>query len=136
MENNINWKLERIADGKVRITVDSLSKLPSIEEYKDYIKNLLKIGAKTENIDKLKDESYSPDIGESLLLYQELKNLNKSSEYQEVVFSTPDGDITVNKENFNQVFESLANNEKIEPKKSNKNAEAIEHAVQELFERG
>lgn len=131
MDNNIKWKLEKIEEGKARITVDSLSKLPTIEDYKDYIRDLLKID---ENISKLQDESYSPDIGENLLLYQELKRIDKSK-YQEVVFSTPDGDIIVNSRNFNQVFESLTNNKKTESKNSEENAEPIGHAVNELFER-
>ena len=144
MNNKINWGLERLGEGRVRIVVDSFSKLPSIEDYKSYIKSLLKIG-ESEDIEKLRDESGSPDIGDSLLLYQELVDLKKTTEYKEVVFAGPEGDIVVNTENFEQVFNDLKIENKSENNNTNStnnsnndrsNAEAIESAVEELFERG
>ena len=140
--DNIKWKLERISKGRIKISVDSLSKLPSIEDYKEYIKSLLKIDVK-EDISKLQDEGYSPDIGESLLLYQELKKLNESSRYPEVIFSTPDGDIVVNAENFEQVFESLKNNRRINKGRRENGTredkgiggEAVRYAIDEMFNR-
>lgn len=127
--NNIKWNLQPVGEGTVRIVVESISKLPTLEDYKKYIERLLKEG-KSNNDRKLLDESNSAFIGDNMLLSQELLKMD----YKEVIFSGPDGDEVVNLENFNEVFDSLKF--KQANKKTEKNLESIEHAVGELFERG
>lgn len=136
--NNIKWNLQPVGEGTVRIVVESLSKLPTLEDYKKYIERLLKEG-KSNNNRKLLDESNSAFIGDNMLLSQELSKMD----YKEIIFSTPSGDKVVNAENFEKVFDSLKKeqgNKKIEIKQKGKtgieNLESIEHAVEELFERG
>lgn len=136
--NSIKWNLQPEGEGKVRIVVESLSKLPTLEDYRKYIEKLLREG-KSNNDRKLLDENNSAFIGDNILLSQELSKMD----YKEVVFSTSEGDKVVNAENFEEVFDSLKKeqgNKKIEIKQKGKteikNLESIEHAVGELFERG
>lgn len=134
MENNIKLNLRELGNRRVKIEVDQLSKLPSIEDYKGYIANLLGI-YNTDN-HKLKDEFNNADLGDGFLLYNELKKMD-SSKYKEVIFSGVNGDIIVNAENFDEVFDSLKSDNKVkEEKEVNENAESIRHAIQEMFERG
>ncbi|MBQ2916875.1 MAG: hypothetical protein IJE59_01655 [Clostridia bacterium] len=127
--NNIKWNLQPEGEGKVRIVVESLSKLPTLEDYRKYIERLLKEG-KSNNDRKLLDENNSAFIGDNMLLSQELLKMD----YKEVVFSTSDGDKVVNLENLDEIFDSLK--AKQVNKKTEENLESIEHAVGELFERG
>ena len=134
MENNIKLNLRELGNRRVKIEVDQFSKLPSIEDYKRYIANLLGI-YNTDN-EKLKDEFNNADLGDGFLLYNELKKMD-SSKYREVVFSGVNGDVIVNAENFEEVFNSLKNDKKVKAENElNKNAESIQHAIQEMFERG
>jgi len=135
MENNIKWKIVEIGPKKVRIELEQFSKVPSIEEYQNYIKNLL--GLNKQKNRNLMDDGYSVDLADNLLLYKELKQLDNAT-YQEVVFSSPNGDITVDAENFEQVFKKLEEKRKEDEtkNKNHKNIEAIEHSIGELFERG
>ena len=126
--NNIKWNLQPEGEGKVRIVVESLSKLPTLEDYRNYIERLLKTGQSNNN--NLLDENNSPFIGDNILLHQELSK----KAYKEVVFSTSDGDKVVNLENLDEIFDSLK--VKQVNKKTEENLESIEHAVGELFERG
>jgi len=130
MNSDIKWKLTKVGPKKVRIELDQFSRLPSTEEYKSYIIKLLGLD-KLENYRKLIDDGYSVDLADSLLLYKELKEID-SSEYEEVIFSSSNGDITVNAENFEQVFETLKNDKGT--KNTTNNTEAIKHAIEELFE--
>lgn len=127
--SNIKWNLQPEGEGKVRIVVESLSKLPTLEDYRKYIERLLKEG-KSNNDRKLLDENNSAFIGDNMLLSQELLKMD----YKEVVFSTSDGDKVVNLENLDEIFDSLK--AKQVNKKTEENLESIEHAVGELFERG
>lgn len=127
MDNKIKWNLKEIRKGVVRIGVDQLSKIPSIEEYEEHIAELLGIDGGRE---KLLDETFSPDIAESQLVYHEF-NINR------VVFSGPNGDISVGKEDFKEIFRGLQSsnrflNKGIKPE----NLESIMVAREELFERG
>lgn len=124
MNNNIKWKLKEIGKGKIRIELDQFSKIPTIEEYKEIIGNLLGIDD-LESDKKLIDESNSAFIGDNLLLYSELKNFK----YEEVTFSGPNGDIVVNSRNFEEVFDKSENDK-------DTNKEAINDAVAELWTRG
>ena len=127
MDNKIKWKLKEIRRGIVKIEVDQLSKIPSIEEYKEYISELLEI---KESKQKLLDESFSPDIAENQLLYHE-------STIQRVIFSGPNGDISVGINDFEEVFEELKSNKKTFKEGINpENLESIIAAREKLFERG
>ena len=130
MNDGVKWNLQPIGEGKVRLVVDSFSKLPTIEDYKNYIEQLLKL-SQSNNARKLLDENNSPFIGDNILLSQELSKM----QYKEVVFSTPDGDEVVNAENFEEVFTSLKNR-KPNIKIQDNNLEEIERSIGELFERG
>jgi len=130
MNNDIKWKLSKIAPGKARIELEQFSKIPSIEEYESYIKNLLGLD-KEKNNRNLIDDVYSVDLADSLLLYKELKELD-GADYEEIIFSSSNGDITVNVENFEQVFENLKSNGK--KRSTNSSTEAVKHAIGELFE--
>ena len=102
MENNIKLNLRELGNRRVKIEVDQFSKLPSIEDYKRYIANLLGI-YNTDN-EKLKDEFNNADLGDGFLLYNELKKMD-SSKYREVVFSGVNGDLIVNSEKGKQYIE-------------------------------
>jgi hypothetical protein len=130
MNDRIKWNLQPIGEDKVRIGIESFSKIPTIEDYKNYIEQLLK-SSQSNNVRKLLDENNSPFIGDNMLLSQELSKM----QYKEVVFSTPDGDEVVNAENFEEVFTSLKNR-KSNIKIQGNNLEEIESSIGELFERG
>lgn len=127
MDNKIKWNIKEVARGIVKIEVDELSKVPSIEEYKEYISQLLGI---KDNKEKLLDESFSPNIAENQLLYHE-------NDIYRVIFSGPNGEVSVGINDFKKVFKELESNKKnvkqgIDPA----NLEAIQAAREELFERG
>ena len=127
MDNKIRWILKEIRRGIVRIEVDQLSKMPSIEEYKEYISELLGINDNKEN---LLDESFSPNIAENQLLYHE-------NSIQRVIFSGPNGDVSVGINDFEKTFEELKSNKKDHKEGINReNLESIIAAREELFERG
>ena len=135
MDKDIKLKVSKLGTKIARIEIGPFSKIPSIEEYKSYIKELLGI----DNDGNLRNEGRSQDIAEALLLDQELRDMN----YEQVVFSTPDGDIVVNAENFEQVFESLESNGTIKTKRpathkkdyNGIGGEAIQDAIDEMFDR-
>ena len=130
MNDRIKWNLQPIGEDKVRIGIESFSKIPTIEDYKNYIEQLLK-SSQLNNARKLLDENNSPFIGDNMLLSQELSKI----QYKEVVFSTPDGDEVVNAENFEEVFTSLKNR-KPNIKIQDNNLEEIGRSIGELFEHG
>ena len=133
MDNNIKWKLKEVGNKRVRIELDQFSKLPTMKEYKEYIKELLGMDRVNQNKELLVD-SYSVDLADSILLHRELKEMD-SPEYDEVVFSSSSGDILVNTENFYDVFEKLERNKSNDDERK-KHEEAIREAVDELWTRG
>jgi len=98
MNNNIKWNLRKLGDKRVRIELGQFSRMPSAEEYEDYIRTLLGINS----LEKLNDEN-NPDFGDSILLRSELEKTS----YREVVFSGPDGDVLVNAQNIDETFRTL-----------------------------
>lgn len=126
MNDKIKWNSKEIKKGIVKIEADSFSRIPSIKEYKEYIMQLLGINASKE---QLLDESYSPGIAENQLLYHETNVHN-------VIFSGPNGDISVNINNIEEVFEELESGKKVSnPIINPKNIESIDAAIEEAFER-
>lgn len=124
MDKKIKWRLKEIRRGIVKIEVDQLSKIPSIEDYKEYIAELLGI---REDKGKLLDESFSPNIAENQLLYHE-ENIRR------VIFSGQNGDISVGINNFNEIFEELkANKNDFKQGIKEENFESIQAAVEELW---
>lgn len=136
MNNTVKWHLREIDKNAVRLEIDQLSKLPTVEDYKEYISNLLGI-SELDNCHRLKDESFSPYIGENLLLSRELESTSKR--YKRVIFAGPNGDVIVDINNFRQIFKNL-----ISPKTNLKpsgyikkeNIESVQAAVEELWTRG
>lgn len=127
MDNKIKWNIKEVARGIVKIEVDELSKVPSIEEYKEYISQLLGI---KDNKEKLLDESFSPNIAENQLLYHE-------NDIYRVIFSGPNGEVSVGINDFKKVFKELeSNNKNVKQGIDPANLEAIQAAREELFERG
>lgn len=127
MDTKIKWKIKEISRGIVKIEVDELSKVPSIEEYKEYISQLLGI---KDNKEKLLDESFSPNIAENQLLYHE-------NDIYRVIFSGPNGEVSVGINDFKKVFKELeSNNKNVKQGIDPANLEAIQAAREELFERG
>lgn len=133
MNNRIKWKEKEEGNGIVRLSVDQFSKLPTIEEYKEYISELLGLN-KVQSQENLKDQQYSVDLADSILLYQELENIETSSKgYRKVIFSGPDGDIIVDATNFNKVFDELRNKNKKEIIINDEGKEVIEEVLEELW---
>lgn len=115
MENKkLKWTIKEIAPGMVKLGTESLSKIPTLNEYKQKIMELLS----GSEIEKLKDEGH-PDISESLALYRELKEDKSTKAIHVIAFSHQNGDVMVNIKNIDTVFETLQSTE--QPQKPNIN---------------
>ncbi len=132
MGNRIKWNEKEEGNGIVRLSVDLLSKLPTIEEYKEHISELLGLD-KIQSQENLKDQKYSADLADSILLYQELEKIEISAEgCRKVIFAGPNGDIIVDAANFNKVFDKLKSGSK-EEKTDSASKELIDDVLEELW---
>lgn len=104
MDNKkIKWEIKEIAPGMVKIEVNPLGRMPTFEEFKQKAKEILSV-SKEANLDMLRDENRSQDLGDSLLLSQELKR-KQSKVIHQVVFTYGNSILTANSKNINELVE-------------------------------
>lgn len=132
-KKEIEWIITEMAPGMVRIEASPFGRIPTFEEFKQKSRELL--SNSNTNEDLLRDENRSQDLGDSLLLRQELKSLNTNNQpviYQ-VAFTYGDSILTANSKTVNELVE------KKEIKKSvngfGANPNITEQVVLEDFER-
>ena len=114
----IKWEIKKVAPGMVKIEASPLGRMPTFEEFKQKAKEILS-ASKESNFDMLRDENRSQDLGDSLLLSQELKKLDKQSEViHQIVFTYGNSTLTANKKTIDELAE------KREERKTQKGREA------------
>lgn len=101
----IKWEIKKVAPGMVKIEASPLGRMPTFEEFKQKAKEILS-ASKESNFDMLRDENRSQDLGDSLLLSQELKKLDKQSEViHQIVFTYGNSTLTANKKTIDELAE-------------------------------
>lgn len=106
-KKEIEWIITKIAPGMVKIEASPLGRIPTFEEFKQKARELLCNSEKTSNY-LLRDENRSQDLGESLLLHEELIKLdldNKSKRIHEVMFTTGNNTIMANSKTIDKIVE-------------------------------
>lgn len=101
----IKWEIKKVAPGMVKIEANPLGRMPTFDEFKQKARELL--SNSNTNEDLLRDENRSQDLGDSLLLRQELKSLNTNNQpviYQ-VAFTYGDSILTANSKTVNELVE-------------------------------
>lgn len=96
-KKEIEWIITEMAPGMVKIEASPFGRIPTFEEIKQKARELLSNSAKTSN-NLLRDETRSQDLGDSLLLSQELKKLNETQQkpIHQIVFTYKDSTLTAN----------------------------------------
>ena len=103
MDNKkIKWEIKEIAPGMVKIEVNPLGRMPTFDEFKQKARELLSNLNTREDL--LRDENRSQDLGDSLLLSQELKR-KQSKVIHQVVFTYGNSILTANSKNINELVE-------------------------------
>lgn len=100
----VKWEIKEIAPGMVKIEANSLGRIPTFEEFKAKAKEILTT-SQVKELDKLKDESMSVDLGDSLLLRQELNNIENAKKVQQVLFTYGDNTIMANSKTIDKIVE-------------------------------
>ncbi len=101
----IKWEIKKVAPGMVKIEANPLGRMPTFDEFKQKAKEILS-ASKESNFDMLIDENRSQDLGDSLLLSQELKKLDKQSEViHQIVFTYGNSTLTANKKTIDELAE-------------------------------
>lgn len=106
-KNEIEWIITEMAPGMVKIEASPFGRIPTFEEFKQKARELLSNSEKTSN-NLLRDETRSQDLGESLLLHEELIKLdldNKSKRIHEVMFTTGNNTIMANSKTIDKIVE-------------------------------
>lgn len=107
-EKEIKWIITEMAPGMVKLEASPLGRIPTFEEFKQKARELFYDSEKTNNNDMLRDENRSQDLGESLLLHEELIKLdsdNKSKRIHEVIFTTGNNTIMANRKTIDKIVE-------------------------------
>lgn len=126
----IEWIITEMAPGMVKIEASPFGRVPTFEEFKQKSRELL--SNSNTNDDLLRDENRSQDLGDSLLLRQELKSLNTNNQpvINQVAFTYGDSILTANSKTVNELVK------KKEIKKSvNEFGAGITEQVLEDYER-
>lgn len=102
----IKWEIKKVAPGMVKIEASPLGRIPTFEEFKQKARELLS-REKTSDLNKLRDETMSQDLGDSLLLRQELNGLNKKEPQgiHQVVFTYKNTTLTANSKTIEDLVE-------------------------------
>ena len=100
----IKWEIKKVAPGMVKIEANPLGRMPTFDEFKQKARELL--SSLNTREDLLRDENRSQDLGDSLLLSQELKKLDKQSEViHQIVFTYGNSTLTANKKTIDELAE-------------------------------
>lgn len=109
----IKWEIKKVAPGMVKIEANPLGRIPTFEEFKQKARELLS-REKTSDLNKLRDETMSQDLGDSLLLRQELNELNQKEQQRihQVVFTYKDTTLTANSKTIDDLSEERKRKDK------------------------
>lgn len=104
----IKWEIKKVAPGMVKIEANPLGRMPTFDEFKQKARELL--SNLNTNEDLLRDENRSQDLGDSLLLSKELKELEKNQKspkeiIHQVVFTYGGSTLTANSKTVNELEE-------------------------------
>lgn len=104
----IKWEIKKVAPGMVKIEANPLGRMPTFDEFKQKARELL--SNLNTNEDLLRDENRSQDLGDSLLLSKELKELEKNQKspkeiIHQVVFTYGGSTLTANSKTVNELVE-------------------------------
>ncbi len=127
-KNEIEWIITEMAPGMVKIEASPFGRIPTFEEFKQKARELLSNSEKTSN-NLLRDETRSQDLGDSLLLSQELKRLNGTQQktIHQIAFTYKDSTLTANKKNIGDLAE---NTNKARPNEFGANPDIIEQVLE------
>lgn len=105
-KKEIEWIITEVAPGMVKIETSPFGRIPTFEEFKQKAKELLSNSERADN-NSLRDETRSQDLGDSLLLSQELKKMNKTQQkpIHQIVFTYGDSTLTANKKTIEDLTE-------------------------------
>lgn len=131
----IKWEIKKVAPGMVKIEASPLGRIPTFEEFKQKARELLS-REKTSDLNKLRDETMSQDLGDSLLLRQELNGLNKKEPQgiHQVVFTYKNTTLTAN----SKTIEDLVEKKEIKRNRVNgfgANPDITEQVLENYYER-
>ena len=102
----IKWEIKKVAPGMVKIEANPLGRMPTFDEFKQKARELLSNLNTREDL--LRDENRSQDLGDSLLLSQELKKLDKQTEViHQIVFTYGNITLTANKKTIDELAEKI-----------------------------
>lgn len=104
----IKWEIKKVAPGMVKIEANPLGRMPTFDEFKQKARELLSNLNTREDL--LRDENRSQDLGDSLLLSKELKELEKNQKspkeiIHQVVFTYGGSTLTANSKTVNELVE-------------------------------
>lgn len=101
----IKWEIKKVAPGMVKIETNPLGRMPTFDEFKQKAKELLSNERITDLNNKLRDETRSQDLGDSMLLSREFENHKKEIPVYQVVFTYKNATLTANSKTIDEIVE-------------------------------
>ncbi len=101
----IKWEIKKVAPGMVKIETNPLGRMPTFDEFKQKAKELLSNERITDLNNKLRDETRSQDLGDSMLLSREFENHKKEKPVYQVVFTYKNATLTANSKTIDKIVE-------------------------------